>query len=99
MGKDVAAIDADVWGFSMPRMLGVENGPELIDENLMIPPSGHGVRLLSMGFFVPEDQAGDLAGADAAQGARAVPQRRRLGRARLPRWSTCPRAPGTSRCA
>jgi ATP-binding protein involved in chromosome partitioning len=57
MGKDVAAIDADVWGFSMPRMLGVENGPELTDENLMIPPSGHGVRLLSMGFFVPEDQA------------------------------------------
>jgi ATP-binding protein involved in chromosome partitioning len=57
MGKDVAAIDADVWGFSMPRMLGVENGPELTDENLMIPPSGHGVRLLSMGFFVPENQA------------------------------------------
>ena len=57
MGKDVAAIDADVWGFSLPRMLGVENGPELTDENLMIPPSGHGVRLLSMGFFVPEDQA------------------------------------------
>src|SRR6476661_7905152 len=57
MGKEVAAIDADVWGFSMPRMLGVENGPELTDENLMIPPSAHGVRLLSMGFFVPEDQA------------------------------------------
>ena len=57
MGKDVAAIDADVWGFSMPRMLGIENGPELTEDNLMIPPSGHGVRLLSMGFFVPEDQA------------------------------------------
>jgi ATP-binding protein involved in chromosome partitioning len=57
MGKDVAAIDADVWGFSLPRMLGVENGPELTDDNLMVPPSGHGVRLLSMGFFVPEDQA------------------------------------------
>jgi len=56
-GKDVAAIDADVWGFSLPRMLGVENGPELTEDNLMIPPSGHGVRLLSMGFFVPEDQA------------------------------------------
>ena len=57
MGKDVCALDADVWGFSMPRMLGVENGPELTEENQMIPPSGHGVRLLSMGFFVPEDQA------------------------------------------
>jgi ATPases involved in chromosome partitioning len=57
MGKDVAAIDADVWGFSMPRMLGVENGPELTEENQMIPPSAYGVRLLSMGFFVPENQA------------------------------------------
>ncbi|MEP6626056.1 MAG: Mrp/NBP35 family ATP-binding protein [Acidimicrobiia bacterium] len=57
MGKDVAAIDADVWGFSMPRMLGVENGPELSETNQMIPPSAHGVQLLSMGFFVPEDQA------------------------------------------
>ena len=57
MGKDVCAIDADVWGFSMPRMLGVENGPDLDEHNQMIPPSAHGVRLLSMGFFVPEDQA------------------------------------------
>ncbi len=56
-GKDVAAIDADVWGFSMPRMLGVEGGPELTEDNQMIPPSAYGVRLLSMGFFVPEDQA------------------------------------------
>ncbi len=57
MGKDVAALDADVWGFSMPRMLGVEHGPELSEDQRMLPPSGHGVRLLSMGFFVPEDQA------------------------------------------
>ena len=57
MGKNVAAIDADVWGFSMPRMLGIENGPELTEANQMIPPSAYGVRLLSMGFFVPEDQA------------------------------------------
>lgn len=56
-GRSVAALDADVWGFSMPRMLGIENPPELTDEQVILPPSAHGVRLISMGFFVPEDQA------------------------------------------
>jgi ATP-binding protein involved in chromosome partitioning len=56
-GNDVAALDADVWGFSMPRMLGIEKPPELSDEKVILPPSAHGVRLISMGFFVPEDQA------------------------------------------
>ena len=55
-GHDVAAVDADVWGFSMPRMLGIRRPPQLIDE-VIIPPSAHGVRLISMGFFAPEDQA------------------------------------------
>jgi ATP-binding protein involved in chromosome partitioning len=56
-GNDVAALDADVWGFSMPRMLGIEKPPELSDEKEILPPSAHGVRLISMGYFVPEDQA------------------------------------------
>ena len=56
-GKDVAALDADVWGFSMPRMLGIEAPPELDDDKAIIPPEAHGVRLISMGFFVPENQA------------------------------------------
>jgi ATP-binding protein involved in chromosome partitioning len=56
-GHDVAALDADVWGFSMPRMLGIEQPPELSEEKVILPPSAHGVRLISMGFFVPEDQA------------------------------------------
>jgi ATP-binding protein involved in chromosome partitioning len=56
-GHDVAALDADVWGFSMPRMLGIEKPPELSDDRVILPPSAHGVRLISMGFFVPEDQA------------------------------------------
>jgi ATP-binding protein involved in chromosome partitioning len=57
MGKSVAALDADVWGFSMPRMLGIDHPPELTDEQVIVPPSAHGVRLISMGFFVPENQA------------------------------------------
>jgi ATP-binding protein involved in chromosome partitioning len=54
-GKSVAIVDADVWGFSVPRMLGIERPPVLIDQ-MIIPPEAHGVRLISMGFFVEEDQ-------------------------------------------
>src|SRR5207237_5478528 len=55
-GRRVAAVDADVWGFSMPRMLGVAEPPGLIDE-VIVPPEANGVRLISMGFFAREDQA------------------------------------------
>ncbi|MFN0027668.1 MAG: P-loop NTPase [Acidimicrobiales bacterium] len=54
-GKKVAIIDADVWGFSIPRMLGVDRPPVVID-SMLIPPEVHGVRCISMGFFVEEDQ-------------------------------------------
>ncbi|GMU79306.1 MAG: iron-sulfur cluster carrier protein [Acidimicrobiia bacterium] len=55
-GRDVAVVDADVWGFSMPRMLGIQRPPDLIDD-LIVPPAAHGVRLISMGFFASEAQA------------------------------------------
>jgi ATP-binding protein involved in chromosome partitioning len=55
-GHRVAAVDADVWGFSMPRMLGVRTPPGVIDD-VIVPPEAHGVRLISMGFFAREDQA------------------------------------------
>jgi len=54
-GHTVAAIDADVWGFSMPRMLGIDHPPVVVDD-VILPPEAHGVRLISMGFFVDEDQ-------------------------------------------
>ena len=54
-GRDVAVVDADVWGFSIPRMLGVNQPPTVIDD-MLIPPEGHGVRCISMGFFAEEDQ-------------------------------------------
>ncbi len=54
-GKSVAVVDADVWGFSIPRMLGVNRDPVIIDE-MIVPPESHGVRCISMGFFVEEDQ-------------------------------------------
>jgi ATP-binding protein involved in chromosome partitioning len=54
-GKSVAVIDADVWGFSIPRMLGIDRPPVVIDE-MLVPPEVHGVRAISMGFFAREDQ-------------------------------------------
>ncbi len=59
-GATVAAIDADVWGFSMPRMLGITEPPTVHDPDserpTMFPPSAHGVSLISMGFFARDDQ-------------------------------------------
>lgn len=51
----VAAVDADVWGFSMPRMLGIDHAPVVIDD-VIVPPEANGVNLISMGFFAREDQ-------------------------------------------
>ena len=54
-GHKVAVVDADVWGFSIPRMLGVDRQPTVIDQ-MLVPPEEFGVRCISMGFFVEEDQ-------------------------------------------
>src|SRR5918993_1156575 len=43
-GRRVAVIDADVWGFSIPAMLGVDHPPTLIDQ-MVVPPEAHGVRV------------------------------------------------------
>jgi ATP-binding protein involved in chromosome partitioning len=54
-GHDVAVLDADVYGFSIPGMLGVRTEPSVRDRK-MIPPEAYGVRCMSMGFFVDDDQ-------------------------------------------
>ncbi len=56
LGKTVGIIDADVWGFSIPKMLGIDRPPTVIDDTLL-PPEIHGVRVMSMDFFVQPDQA------------------------------------------
>lgn len=55
-GHTVGVIDADIWGFSIPRMLGVRHQPVVIDQSIM-PPVAHGVKAMSMDYFVPEDKA------------------------------------------
>ncbi len=53
-GYDVGILDADVYGFSVPKMLGITSDPMIIGD-LVVPPSANGVRCLSMGFFVADD--------------------------------------------
>ena len=55
-GHSVGLLDADVYGFSVPSMLGVKEAPAVLGD-VLLPAVAHGVRCISMGFFVPEDQA------------------------------------------
>ena len=56
LGRRVAVVDADVWGFSIPAMLGIDSAPTLVDNRMILPPVAHGVTVASIGFFVAEDQ-------------------------------------------
>ncbi|MCV7028284.1 Mrp/NBP35 family ATP-binding protein [Mycobacterium sherrisii] len=52
-GKRVAVLDADVWGYSVPQLFGVRRNPVAL-HGLMLPVEAHGVRLMSVGFFVDD---------------------------------------------
>ncbi len=54
-GQRVGILDADVYGFSVPKMLGTDHDPVILGDTV-VPSAVHGVRVLSMGFFVPDDQ-------------------------------------------
>ncbi|WP_028552482.1 Mrp/NBP35 family ATP-binding protein [Paenibacillus sp. UNC451MF] len=54
LGKKVGLIDADIYGFSVPDMMGIEERPQLV-ENRIIPVERFGVKVISMGFFVEEN--------------------------------------------
>jgi ATP-binding protein involved in chromosome partitioning len=56
LGHRVALLDADVYGFSVPGMIGVDQ-PPLVIGDVVVPPVAHGVRCISMGMFVDEEQA------------------------------------------
>jgi ATP-binding protein involved in chromosome partitioning len=55
-GYSVGVVDADIYGYSIPRMLGADRDPVVIDE-MLVPPEAWGVRCISIGYFVPEGQA------------------------------------------
>ena len=54
-GQEVGVIDADVYGHSIPHMLGTHQRPVLVDR-MMIPPVAHGLHLMSIGFFLDDNQ-------------------------------------------
>ncbi|MFM8999816.1 MAG: Mrp/NBP35 family ATP-binding protein [Actinomycetota bacterium] len=54
-GHRVGVLDADVWGFSVPRMMGVVGAKPVGFDNMIMPLEAHGVKIISMGFFVPEE--------------------------------------------
>ena len=55
-GYSVGIVDADIYGFSIPRMLGTDRKPTIIDE-MIVPPEQWGVRCISIGYFVPDGEA------------------------------------------
>jgi ATP-binding protein involved in chromosome partitioning len=57
-GKRVGVLDADVWGYSIPRMYGLgATRPPVSAQRKIVPLDSHGVKVMSIGFFVEEDAA------------------------------------------
>ena len=54
-GRRVGILDADIYGHSIPQMLGIHQKPVLVDK-LMIPPVAHEMKLMSIGFFVDDNK-------------------------------------------
>jgi ATP-binding protein involved in chromosome partitioning len=56
IGKTVGIVDGDIWGFSIPRMIGVDE-PPLMMGDAIVPPVANGVKVMSMDYFVGDDKA------------------------------------------
>jgi len=54
-GKEVGVLDADIYGHSIPHMLGIDQRPVVVDE-MIVPPVAHDLRLMSIGFFLDDNQ-------------------------------------------
>ncbi|MEZ0261232.1 MAG: P-loop NTPase [Alphaproteobacteria bacterium] len=54
-GKRVGLLDGDIYGSSIPVMLGLREKPETDDGDMIVPPVAHGIKFMSMGFFVEPD--------------------------------------------
>ena len=57
-GKRVGVLDADVWGYSIPRMYGLgATRPPVSEQRKIVPLQSHGVKVMSIGFFLEENAA------------------------------------------
>ena len=54
-GKQVGVLDADVYGHSIPHVLGIRQKPVLVDK-MIVPPVNHDLKLMSIGFFLDDNQ-------------------------------------------
>jgi ATP-binding protein involved in chromosome partitioning len=54
-GKEVGIVDADIYGHSIPHMLGIDQKPVVVDK-MIVPPVAHDMRLMSIGFFLDDNQ-------------------------------------------
>lgn len=55
LGYKVGLLDADIFGYSIPGLMGINQSPTKVDE-LMLPPIAHEVKVISIGFFVAENK-------------------------------------------
>ena len=56
LGAQVGLLDCDIYGPSIPLMMGIRQRPTISANEKMVPPSNHGVKLMSMGFLIEGDQ-------------------------------------------
>lgn len=56
LGSAVGLLDCDIYGPSVPLMMGIRQRPEVTQSEKLIPPTSHGIKLMSMGFLLTDDQ-------------------------------------------
>jgi ATP-binding protein involved in chromosome partitioning len=54
-GREVGVLDADIYGHSIPHMLGIRQKPVVVDK-MIVPPVAHDLKLMSIGFFLDDNQ-------------------------------------------
>ena len=89
-------LDADIYGHSIPHMLGIHQKPVVVDK-MIVPPVAHDLRLMSIGFFLDDNHPVMWRGPMLHRALEQFLSGRPLGRARLASSSTCRPAPVTSR--
>ncbi|MFL5955303.1 MAG: Mrp/NBP35 family ATP-binding protein [Gaiellaceae bacterium] len=55
LGREVGVLDADIYGHSIPHMLGIDQKPVVVDK-MIVPPVAQDLRLMSIGFFLDDNQ-------------------------------------------
>ncbi len=56
IGARVGLLDGDIYGPSIPLMMGIQDRPQVNEQEQLVPPFAHGVKLMSMGFLIGDDQ-------------------------------------------